>query len=95
MSKILYVRLLAQGGGVIVDPTTSEQPRGGTWLGCLVMVKGLVVLTKAVMIEVRGGKCCPDDVSGLEWAYRDWETDRKSTRLNSSHRSLSRMPSSA
>ena len=30
-----------------------------------------------------------------EQAYRDWETDRKSTRLNSSHRSLSRMPSSA
>ena len=30
-----------------------------------------------------------------ETAYRDWETDRKSTRLNSSHRSLSRMPSSA
>ena len=27
--------------------------------------------------------------------YSDWETDRKSTRLNSSHRSLSRMPSSA
>ena len=27
--------------------------------------------------------------------YRDWETDRKSTRLNSSHSSLSRMPSSA
>ena len=30
-----------------------------------------------------------------EAIYRDWETDRKSTRLNSSHRSLSRMPSSA
>ena len=30
-----------------------------------------------------------------EAKYRDWETDRKSTRLNSSHRSLSRMPSSA
>ena len=32
------------------------------------------------------------------YSYRDWETDsrdRKSTRLNSSHRSLSRMPSSA
>ena len=28
-------------------------------------------------------------------SYRDWETDRKSTRLNSSHRSLPRMPSSA
>ena len=32
-------------------------------------------------------------VAGI--GYRDWETDRKSTRLNSSHRSLSRMPSSA
>ena len=31
----------------------------------------------------------------ISFAYRDWETDRKSTRLNSSHRSLSRMPSSA
>ena len=27
--------------------------------------------------------------------YRDWETDRKSTRLNSSHVTRSRMPSSA
>ena len=34
-------------------------------------------------------------VTDLKAAYRDWETDRKSTRLNSSHRSLSRMPSSA
>ena len=30
-----------------------------------------------------------------EPAYRDWETDRKSTRLNSSHITRSRMPSSA
>ena len=28
-------------------------------------------------------------------AYRDWETDRKSTRLNSSHITRPRMPSSA
>ena len=28
-------------------------------------------------------------------AYRDWETDRKSTRLNSSHSGEARMPSSA
>ena len=34
-------------------------------------------------------------VNRLRAQYRDWETDRKSTRLNSSHRSLSRMPSSA
>ena len=31
----------------------------------------------------------------LDEAYRDWETDRKSTRLNSSHEIPSRMPSSA
>ena len=34
-------------------------------------------------------------INKLKSVYRDWETDRKSTRLNSSHRSLSRMPSSA
>ena len=33
--------------------------------------------------------------STINGVYRDWETDRKSTRLNSSDRSLSRMPSSA
>ena len=31
----------------------------------------------------------------LKTEYRDWETDRKSTRLNSSHITRSRMPSSA
>ena len=31
----------------------------------------------------------------VELDYRDWETDRKSTRLNSSHITRSRMPSSA
>ena len=33
--------------------------------------------------------------SFIWWDYRDWETDRKSTRLNSSHSAKSRMPSSA
>ena len=33
--------------------------------------------------------------SKLVPGYRDWETDRKSTRLNSSHEIPSRMPSSA
>ena len=32
---------------------------------------------------------------GVVEVYRDWETDRKSTRLNSSHSAKSRMPSSA
>ena len=36
-----------------------------------------------------------NDESELFETYRDWETDRKSTRLNSSHLKLSRMPSSA
>ena len=33
--------------------------------------------------------------AGVAGEYRDWETDRKSTRLNSSHSRASRMPSSA
>ena len=35
------------------------------------------------------------DKHGNNLCYRDWETDRKSTRLNSSHSAKSRMPSSA
>ena len=35
------------------------------------------------------------ELGKIDPGYRDWETDRKSTRLNSSHRSLARMPSSA
>ena len=34
-------------------------------------------------------------VDGSFTVYRDWETDRKSARLNSSHEFVSRMPSSA
>ena len=46
--------------------------------------------TEIVMADGRLKK-----IEDINKAYRDWETDRKSTRLNSSHRSLSRMPSSA
>ena len=35
------------------------------------------------------------ETSSTHPPYRDWETDRKSTRLNSSHSAKSRMPSSA
>ena len=34
-------------------------------------------------------------IGTIDADYRDWETDRKSTRLNSSHSGESRMPSSA
>ena len=36
-----------------------------------------------------------EDAIEYQPPYRDWETDRKSTRLNSSHSAKSRMPSSA
>ena len=38
---------------------------------------------------------CMDFIPVKMVGYRDWETDRKSTRLNSSHSAKSRMPSSA
>ena len=50
-------------------------------------------LRAAQSFYYQGSRLYPTDK--LEGIYRDWETDRKSTRLNSSHRSLSRMPSSA
>ena len=46
-----------------------------------------VASTKALLTQI-----VALDLIGL---YRDWETDRKSTRLNSSHSRASRMPSSA
>ena len=48
---------------------------------------------KSLLVAFGGGVI--GDMTGFAAYYRDWETDRKSTRLNSSHRSLSRMPSSA
>ena len=44
-----------------------------------------------VFIDNKGDEFIIDDAGN----YRDWETDRKSTRLNSSHSAKSRMPSSA
>ena len=50
---------------------------------------GVIDVLKDVNLELGNG------VTAILWAYRDWETDRKSTRLNSSHITRSRMPSSA
>ena len=51
---------------------------------------------KIVQDEIKDGwKLNEEKDNYTEEMYRDWETDRKSTRLNSSHRSVSRMPSSA
>ena len=53
--------------------------------------KGEIVNYKAIQID---GDTYKED-TWYRLSYRDWETDRKSTRLNSSHSAKSRMPSSA
>ena len=63
----------------------------------------MIDFTKPLRVDTpaRAGMGAVDAAYAAGWCdactgkYRDWETDRKSTRLNSSHRSLSRMPSSA
>ena len=45
--------------------------------------------------KIRHGTKNNSNRDQLVHAYRDWETDRKSTRLNSSHITRARMPSSA
>ena len=66
---------------------------------CLIVFLFLLVLFVFVGIKF---KVCFKMFMGIfvvqlefEVCYRDWETDRKSTRLNSSHEIPSRMPSSA
>ena len=49
--------------------------------------------SKSVVHRDAGAMC--GDLLVTDGVYRDWETDRKSTRLNSSHSRASRMPSSA
>ena len=56
----------------------------------------LVVAHRHKAVEAAGGiKCHTNHDQQAGTAQLDAHTDRKSTRLNSSHRSLSRMPSSA
>ena len=56
------------------------------------------VSDKFDFIKINGTEYTINDINNrdnLYDLYRDWETDRKSTRLNSSHSGESRMPSSA
>ena len=46
-------------------------------------------------VSKKSGIMSSDLSTEAKKCYRDWETDRKSTRLNSSHSAKSRMPSSA
>ena len=56
-----------------------------------VLISGRNVAVHCMDLPIQKGK---EGFIGLR-DYRDWETDRKSTRLNSSHSAKSRMPSSA
>ena len=50
---------------------------------------------KKVMVKDFASAKTYEDIKKTYVEYRDWETDRKNTRLNSSHEIPSRMPSSA
>ena len=73
----------------LIEPSGAYNPdRLEHAQNCLKNTSNIVKHT-LIKIGVKDCKLCANP------SYRDWETDRKSTRLNSSHRSLSRMPSSA
>ena len=52
-------------------------------------------VTRSSSSIIKNGQLVPSFTVLNMAGYRDWETDRKSTRLNSSHSAKSRMPSSA
>ena len=74
------MKLEALYNAVIVKPVEAEETSYG---GIIVPDLGNEKNKLAEVVAVGDG------------SYRDWETDRKSTRLNSSHITRSRMPSSA
>ena len=94
----LAVAIVLYDHGVELTPGVLEELKG----------EGLLIgnhVSDAIIQRLNGDIKIPSDLSGAfeellktypEFDhYRDWETDRKSTRLNSSHLKLSRMPSSA
>ena len=75
---------------------TNAQLQKFEWL----FVKKLNSQANCISSAITGGSNFPvaraeKANNSLQKRYRDWETDRKSTRLNSSHSAKSRMPSSA
>ena len=82
-----------------VDPLGGVDPKQYKTLADIPVMK--VGCDTLYAIDPRFKHCTTDYQSAadlndvLYGMYRDWETDRKSTRLNSSHSAKSRMPSSA
>ena len=86
-----YIDLVAQFGNLL-------QQVAGKSKG--VAIAGIVIEQAASIAKIiaNTGVAVAKLTTGLPFTscvYRDWETDRKSTRLNSSHSAKSRMPSSA
>ena len=77
------------GGGLV---TVNDVSPAGT-----IQVFGTTPNIQQVLDAGNTGATAGIDFGGgaIAALYRDWETDRKSTRLNSSHSAKSRMPSSA
>ena len=81
------IAIAATAASLLLSATTmsvSQQVVGSTLLG----------VTRTELRDVTTGWSAKRQVLG-KTVYNDKGKDRKSTRLNSSHRSLSRMPSSA
>ena len=61
----------------------------------IILLIGNIAFGSTRWIVIAGINIQPSELVKIILYYRDWETDRKSTRLNSSHSAKSRMPSSA
>ena len=88
-TKAIFVGDVVEENGKTVKENNLEKQHTFP-VGSLVEVLGPEDSKGLRLFVMRHSRDC--DGSPL---YRDWETDRKSTRLNSSHSAKSRMPSSA
>ena len=86
----LGIHLIFKSSFDKANRTSLDSPRGvGMDEGLRILQKVKTELDLPLITDVHESwQCAPVP-------YRDWETDRKSTRLNSSHSGESRMPSSA
>ena len=93
-----------EGATLVMDGRQVKPDENGFWLGPTLfdnLKTSMSIYTDEIfgpvlgVIRVNSYDEALKLVNDHKYGYRDWETDRKSTRLNSSHLKLSRMPSSA
>ena len=77
------------------DLPQQDASSGNSFLSMIMMLSmSIGVALAGTLINLFGQHVSTASIT-TAFHYRDWETDRKSTRLNSSHITRSRMPSSA